>query len=162
MLDPLVWSFSPVDFPQLHADDIRIARPDPLQRRRFRRAVQMNPHQRGLRAVIDDALHLFHVDVAAREHPEDVSQHAGPVPVSDRQHMRGRAASEPVDHIGHFARGLKGPDDTDDLMGDRDLRLLGGRADVVGAVDAGRLHDGVGKPARPAGRLVLKDVEPDP
>ena len=46
--------------------------------------------------------------------------------------------------------------DAHGLGGDRFLRLIGGRADVVGAVDARLLHDRIGELARGRRRLARR------
>ena len=56
---------------------------------------------------------------------------------------------------------LERPDDPDGLGRDRLLRLVGGRADVVRAVDAGQLEDRQAEVGRRGRRLVGEDVEPD-
>ena len=58
---------------------------DPLQRAVARRAVEVDPRERGLGAVIDDVLDLFDVDRRSGQHPEDVRQHARTVAVPDRR-----------------------------------------------------------------------------
>src|SRR6185295_2309273 len=72
ILIPTVTPSSPVDLAQLHADDVLIARPDPLDRPGIGHAVEMDPRQRGVRAMIDDVFDLLHVDRAAGEHAEHV------------------------------------------------------------------------------------------
>ena len=90
---------------------------------------------------------------AAGQHAEDVRQHAGPVSMPDREHVCCRAAGETVDDVRDFARCLKRLHDPDHLVGDGHLRLLGGRAHMVGAVHAGHLNDIGGEVGerRPAG-----------
>ena len=84
---------------------------------------------------------------------EHVGQHARAVAMSDDEHVRGRRASGQVDHVRHAPRLLVGLDDADGLGGDGLLRLIGGGADVVRAVDARQADERVAE--RPgAGRLL--------
>ena len=56
---------------------------------------------------------------------------------------------------------LVAADDAHGLGGDRLLRLIGGRADVVRAVDAGQRHEIVGECPGRARRFVRVDIEAD-
>ena len=66
---------------------------------------------------------------------EDVREHAGTIAVADDEHVRGGRAARQVDHVRHPAGLLVAADDPDGLGGNRLLRLVGRRADVVRAVD---------------------------
>ena len=67
---------------------------------------------------------------------EHMRQHARPVAVADHEHVRRRRSLGQIDDVGHPAGLLEPADDADGLGGDRLLRLIGRRADVVRAVDA--------------------------
>ena len=90
---------------------------------------------------------------------EHVREHAGPVLVPHDQHVGRRRRPCQVHHVGHAAGVLERADDADGLAGDGVLRLSGRRTDVVGAVDAGQLHDVIGERARGAGRFGGEHVE---
>src|SRR5512143_488731 len=64
---------------QVHADDVLVAAADRLDRRGIGQTVEMDAGQGRLRAVVDDVLDLFHVDVPVGQHAEHVGQHAGTV-----------------------------------------------------------------------------------
>ena len=66
-----------------------------------------------------------------------------------------------VDDVRHAAGLLVAADDADRLGGNRFLRLIGGRADVVRAVDAGQRRRIVVKLRRRRRRLVGEHVEAD-
>ena len=99
------------------------------------------------RAVEDDVLGLLDVEVGLAQMIEDVREHAG--------RSRWRTTSMCVAGV-RFARFttfgtrpvLVGADDAHRLGGDRLLRLVGRRADVMRAVDAGQRDRAVGEIAR--------------
>ena len=77
----------------------------------------------------------------ARRQIEDVREHARPIAVAHDQHVRRRRPPREVDDVGHAAGLLERADDAHRFGGDRFLRLIGGRADVVRAVDAGQRRE---------------------
>src|SRR5438874_1912316 len=72
----------------------------------------------------------------------------------------GRARAQ-VDGVGDMAALEEAFDDPDRLIGDGLLRLVGGGADVMRAVDARQLSDRIGERAAPALGLIEEDVETD-
>ena len=93
---------------------------------------------------------------------EHVGEDARPVAMADDEHVGRRRPPGEVDDVRDPPRLLERADDADRLGGDRLLRLLGGRADVVRPVDPGQPEQRQVELGGPGGRLVRVDVEPDP
>src|SRR3982751_406511 len=87
-------SSATVDRAELGTDDVGIPLAYPTERRRFRLAVEMDSREGRMGPVINDILDFFHVDGSSRQDGEHMGQHPGPVPVTNRQHMRGRAPGQ--------------------------------------------------------------------
>src|SRR6185503_11020153 len=146
---------------QVQIEDVVVAVADLLQQRVGRRAVEVDARHRRLRPFEYDVLGLLHVDLALAQVVENVRQHARPIAMPDDEHVRRRRLLRKVDDVRHLAGVLVGRDDPDRLGGDGVLRLIGRRADVVGAVDVLERGDRVLEFAGAAGRLGGEDVEPD-
>ena len=93
---------------------------------------------------------------------EDVREHARPIAMAHDQHVRRRRPRREVDDVGDPAGVLEAADDANGFGGDRLLRLICRRADVVRAVDVRRARPDRLRIAGRRGRLLGEDVEPDP
>ena len=112
--------------------------------------VEVDARHGRLGAGEDDVLGLLDVDGRGAQLVEDVRQHAGLVAVAHDEHVRGRRPRGEVHEVRHLPCRLKVRDDAHGLGGDGLLRLLGGRADVVRAVDVRQVEQRVAVLAVPA------------
>src|SRR5678816_4892620 len=147
---------------EIHLDHVRVARGNRGHGRLVRLGVQVNARERGLRAVIDDVFDFFHVDAPLGQYVEHMGQHAGPVPMPDREHVGRRALGLAVDAVGHAALLEITLYDPDHLVRDGHLGLLGRGTDMMGDIDARFPHQRILRGPAAAGRLLLEDVEPHP
>ena len=107
----------------------------------------------------DDVLDFFDVGVGAADLVHDVSEHADAVVMADDELPLGGRAGGEVDAVRDGAGFDVGLDDADGLVGDGRLRLFGGRADVMRAVEIDVVENRVGEFAGGVGRFGIEDVE---
>ena len=145
----------------MQIEDVAVPLLHLLQQRGGRRAVEVDARDRRLGAFEDHVLGFLDVDLAAAQVIEDVGQHAGTIAVADDEHVRRRRFLRQVHDVGHLAGVLVAADDAHRLGGDRFLRLIGRRADVMRAVDVLQRDDRIRELAGRGRRLRREHVEAD-
>ena len=141
------------------ADDVLVAGFDGGEQVGAGFGVELDAAAGGGGAFEDDVLDFFDIGVGAADLVHHVSEDADAVVMADDElPLRGRAGGE-VDAVRDGAGFDVGLDDADGLLGDGRLRLFGGRADVVRAVEILIVENGVGKFAGGVGGFRIKNVE---
>ena len=152
------------DVQQLHdlqVEDVGVLRLDPLAQRRSTGAPS-----RLMRATAASAPSktMFSVSCTFRlrlaQVVEHVREHARAVAVAHDEHVRRRRPRREVHDVRHPAGLLVAADDADGLGGNRLLRLVGGRADVMRAVDARQRDQASWKSAGRAAGSLAKTSRP--
>jgi hypothetical protein len=147
------------EFEGFDADDVFVAGLDGFEQVLAGFGVELDAAAGGGGAFEDDVLDFFDVGVGAADLVHDMSEHTNAVVMADDElPFRGRAGGE-VDAVRDGAGGGVGLDDADGFLGDGLLGLLGGSADVMGAVEIGVVEDRVGEVAGGIGGFGIEDVE---
>ena len=132
---------------------------DRLQQLGGRLSVEVDARHRRTGALEDHVFGLLDVETAGAQLVEHVRQHAGTIAVPHDQAVRRRRTRREIHDVRDPPGFRVDADDAHGFGGDGLLRLFGGRADVMRAVDVRERGDRRGEGPRTSGWLVRKHVE---